>query len=110
MKLLFDENISHKLALALVDLFPDSVHPRNVGLKSQDDRLIWDYARDNDFMIVSKDADFYQRSLLFGHPPKIIWIRRGNCSTKTIESILCDHYDDIKRFYDDPDEAVLILF
>ena len=109
MKLLFDENISHKLALALTDLFPDSAHPRNIGLKSKDDRLIWEYARDNDFIIVSKDADFYQRSLLFGHPPKIIWVRRGNCSTKTVETILRDHYDDIKSFYENAYEAVLIL-
>jgi predicted nuclease of predicted toxin-antitoxin system len=109
VKLLFDENISHKLARALMDLFPDSVHPRNIGLKSRDDRAIWDYARDHDFIIVSKDSDFYQRSLLYGHPPKIIWIRRGNCSTKTIEIILRNHYDDIKSFDSDTQEAILIL-
>lgn len=60
-------------------------------------------------MIASKDADFYQRSLLFGHPPKTIWIRRGNCSTKTIQMILRSHYDDIKNFYNDAYEAILIL-
>jgi predicted nuclease of predicted toxin-antitoxin system len=109
MKLLFDENISHKLALALIDLYPDSAHPRDVGLKTSDDRLIWEYAKNNDFIIVSKDADFYQRSLLFGHPPKIIWIRRGNCSTKTVESILRSHFDDIETFCSNVYEACLIL-
>jgi len=71
--------------------------------------LIWEYAKNNDFMIVSKDADFYQRSLLFGHPPKIIWIRRGNCSTKAVEAILRSHYSDVEKFYDDVYEACLVL-
>lgn len=57
MKLLFDENLSHKLAHRLADLFPDSIHVRDVGLKSSDDPLVWDYAKDNDFMIVSKDTE-----------------------------------------------------
>ena len=109
MKLLFDENSSYKLSRAMADLFPDSVHPRDIGLKATDDRVIWDYARDNGFVIVSKDSDFYQRSFLFGYPPKIIWIRSGNCSTRTIEGILRDHYADIKNFCDNAYEAVLIL-
>ena len=67
-------------------------------------------AKDNDFIIVSKDADFYQRSLLFGHPPKTIWIRRGNCSTSAVEMILRSHHDAIATFYNDALEAVLILF
>ena len=74
MKLLFDENISHKLVRALADLYPDSTHPRDIGLKRSDDRLIWEHAKNNDFIIVSKDTDFYQRSLLFKYPPKVIWI------------------------------------
>jgi len=69
VKLLFDENLSHKLVGSLADLFPDSEHVRNVGLKAVDDRLVWEYAAANDLLIVSKDSDFYQRSLLFGHPP-----------------------------------------
>jgi predicted nuclease of predicted toxin-antitoxin system len=73
VKLLFDENISHKLARALDDLYPGSAHTRDLGLKASDDRLIWERAKKDDFIIVSKDSDFYQRSLLFGHPPKIIW-------------------------------------
>ena len=86
MKLLFDENISYKLVHALADLYPDSAHPRDIGLKASDDRYIWEYAKTNDLIIVSKDSDFYQRSLLFKHPPKVIWIRRGNCATQTVSS------------------------
>lgn len=62
MKLLFDQNLSHRLARALADLFPDSLHVRDVGLRAADDPVVWDYARQRGFVIVSKDADFHQRS------------------------------------------------
>ena len=109
MKLLFDENLSHKLVRALDDLFPDSEHVRDMGLKAADDRLIWEEAKSKDMIIVSKDSDFYQRSLLYGHPPKVIWIRRGNSSTVIIEALLRKHYQDVKNFYEDAYEAFLIL-
>jgi predicted nuclease of predicted toxin-antitoxin system len=109
VKLLFDENLSHKLVRALEDLFRDSEHVRNLGLKAADDRLIWEQAKSNDLIIVSKDSDFYQRSLLFGHPPKIIWIRRGNCSTVDVEAILRKHFQAVKDFYEDAYESFLIL-
>jgi predicted nuclease of predicted toxin-antitoxin system len=109
VKLLFDENLSHKLVRAVADLFPDSKHVRDIGLKTSEDRLIWEYARSNGLMIISKDSDFYQRSLLYGHPPKVIWVRRGNCSTADVEAILRKHYADINRFDQDSYEAYLIL-
>jgi hypothetical protein len=45
VKLLFDENLSHRLVSKLADLFPDSTHVRDVGLKSMDDPLVWDFAK-----------------------------------------------------------------
>jgi predicted nuclease of predicted toxin-antitoxin system len=88
VKLLFDENLSHKLARRLADIFPVSVHVRDVGLKATSDPLVWDYARDNDFMIVSKDADMHDLSLVFGNPPKVVWLRLGNCSTRFCHKFL----------------------
>lgn len=82
---------------------------RTIGLKAADDSLIWSYAKDNGFMIVSKDSDFYQMSLLFGQPPKVIWIRRGNCSTADIEVILRQRFNDIQAFYEDGYESFLVL-
>lgn len=72
MKLLFDANLSFRLAAALKDLYPDSSHVRDVKLLGAPDEQIWDYARDQDCSLVSKDTDFYQRSLVFGAPPKAI--------------------------------------
>ena len=88
MKLLFDENLSHRLASLLADLFPDSVHVRDIGLKASDDIQVWDYAKSNDLIIVSKDSDMHDRSFLYGYPPKVIWVRLGNCSTSDVEKLL----------------------
>lgn len=101
MKLLFDENLSYKLARRLADIFPDSLPVRDVGLKATDDPLVWDYAKDNDFMIVSKDADMHDLSLVFGNPPKVVWVRLGNCSTRQVEELLRRDFDVIKSFYED---------
>ena len=74
MKLLFDENLSPKLAHRLADLFPDSLHVRDIGLKAAADPFVWDYAKDNDLIIVSKDTDMHDLSLVFDSPPNVIWV------------------------------------
>lgn len=109
MKLLFDQNLSPRLVPALMDLFPGSVHVRDLGLQSADDEAVWDYAVKNGFSIVSKDSDFRQRSFVFGHPPKVIWIRRGNCSTTEIEAILRARHSEILSFDGEVEGAFLAL-
>ena len=101
MKLLFDQNLSHKLTVHLADVYPGSTHVRNVGLKTADDPVVWDYAKQNGFTVVSKDADFHQRSLVLGYPPKVIWIRLGNCSTREVEGLLRDYAVEVVAFSDD---------
>ena len=64
MKLLFDQNLSPRLVRRLADIYADSIHVREIGLRDADDSAIWDYAKLNGFVIVSKDSDFQQRSLL----------------------------------------------
>lgn len=88
MKLLFDQNLAPRLVRDLADLFPDSARVREFGMDSATDQEIWRHARAEAFVIASKDNDFQQMSFVFGHPPKVIWIRRGNCSVKESESIL----------------------
>jgi len=109
VKLLFDENLSHRLVQLLTDIFPDSRHVRDVGLKSSDDPKVWDFAKDNDFMIVSKDADMHDLSLVFGNPPKVIWLRIGNCSTRQIENLLRQDFEVIKLFSENEDASLLSL-
>jgi predicted nuclease of predicted toxin-antitoxin system len=109
MKLLFDENLSHKLAWLLEDLFPNSTHVRTVGLEMSEDPLVWEYAKENGLVLVSKDADMHQRSFLFGHPPKVVWIRLGNCSTSDVEKLLRKNIAAIKAFHEDDYASFLSL-
>lgn len=109
MRLLFDENISPRLVHTLAKDYPDSLHVRDAGLAGSDDIQVWEYAKQNKFAIVSKDSDFHQRSFLFGAPPKVIWIQRGNCSTKDIETILRQHRNDLETFAQDKQSAFLEL-
>jgi predicted nuclease of predicted toxin-antitoxin system len=109
VKFLFDENLSHTLVIRLADLFPNSVHVRQVGLKSAEDLLVWNYAKSNGLIIISKDADMHQRSFLFGPPPKVVWVRLGNCSTSEIEHLLRHHIDALTLFDTDEFASFLIL-
>jgi predicted nuclease of predicted toxin-antitoxin system len=79
----------------LASLFPDSRHVFPLGLDRASDWEIRDYARQNDYAIVTKDADFSELCVLLGFPPKIIWIRRGNCSTTALEQLLREHCDEL---------------
>ena len=109
MRLLYDENLPPRLVPRLADIYPASVHVRDVGLKNVPDELVWQYAQDNGLVIVSKDSDFHHRSLLFGFPPKVIWLRRGNCSVRDIETILRAHQTEIEEFDRDAHGAFLVL-
>ena len=109
MKLLFDENLSPKLVRRVADLFPDSAHVHDCGLGASDDAQIWQFAAMQGFAIVSKDLDFHDRSILHGSPPKLIWLRTGNCSTPHIEGLLRTFFAAIHQFDADPNESLLIL-
>jgi len=109
VKLLFDENLSSRLVEALSGEFPGSTHVRKVGLRSADDRSVWEFAQQNDFIIVSKDSDFHQLSFLLGPPPKVVWIRIGNVDTQTLEAILRSRRDEVIAFESDEKAAFLIL-
>ena len=82
---------------------------RWVEMKSTIDPIVWDYAKLNDLMIVSKDSDMHDLSLVFGNPPKVIWIRLGNCSTSQVENLLRHNFDTIKLFYQDKYLSLLSL-
>ena len=109
MKLLFDENLSPRLVAALRDVFPESAHVDRLGMGGEPDSVIWEYAKRYNYILVSKDSDFHERSLFYGHPPKVVWVRRGNCSVRNIELILRNKAAEIKRLYADDELTYLIL-
>jgi predicted nuclease of predicted toxin-antitoxin system len=109
MRLIFDENLSPKLPQRLIDIFPDSLHVRDVGMKATIDPIVWDYAKENDLMIVSKDSDMHDLSLVLGNPPKVIWLRLGNCSTSQVEGLLRRDFKAIELFYQDANLSLIAL-
>lgn len=109
MKLLFDQNLSWRLPAKLADLYSDSQHVREAGMKESQDIDIWNYAKANGFVIVTKDMDFQQRSLLFGHPPKVVRLRVGNCTVQTIEDLLRQYSEIIRAFGIDVAKSYLAL-
>jgi predicted nuclease of predicted toxin-antitoxin system len=108
MKLLFDENISPKLTILLECHFPGSAHVRDCGLKGRPDEAVWEYARDQNFTLVSKDSDFFHRSLLLGPPPKLVWLCLGNCTCDQVLNLLLKHKDEICAL-DSASETILLL-
>ena len=109
MKLLFDQNLSWRLPKKLADLFPESQHVREAGLRESEDIDIWEYAKANAFVIVTKDVDFQQRALLFGHPPKVVRLRVGNCTVQTIEDLLRRYSALIHTFEQDARKSYLAI-
>lgn len=95
MKLLLDENLSRRLVPFLQNDFPGSTQVALIGLEHADDRTIWEYAGDNDFVIVTRDADFEELSALYGHPPQVLWLRTPNQSKSATLSLLVENRDAI---------------
>jgi len=109
MRLLLYENLSPKLKEFLSDVYPGTTHVRDVGLHAAQYEDVWRYAAEQGLTIVSKDSDFRQRSFLFGHPPKVIWIRLGNCSTTEVEALLRTHSENLITFDQDEQGSFLAL-
>ena len=110
MKLLFDQNLSPYLVTLLADLFPGTQHVHALGLDQASDQAVWDYAVEHHCTIVSRDADFSEISVILGSPPKVVWVRRGNCSTAEIEAITRQNSAAIQDLETDPNANVLALF
>ena len=91
------------------DAVPGSVHVREVELQTADDARVWSYAAAHELVIVSKDSDFHQMSVILGHPPKVVWIQRGNCSTSEVAQMLRSHVTAIGAFIANEEAGLLAL-
>ena len=109
MKLLIDENISQRLAASLSDCFPHSKRVRQIGLLGANDPELWNHAKAEGYCILTKDTDFQFRSLFEGHPPKVILLRLGNCTTNRIEILVRNSLKEIETFNVDPELAMLVI-
>jgi predicted nuclease of predicted toxin-antitoxin system len=110
MKLLFDQNLSPTLVEHLSDTYPNSAHVHHLGLGEASDLAVWEFALQNAFTVVSKDADFVELSTVRGFPPKLLWLRIGNCVTRDIEQVIRRNRLSIAAFETDNARGVLALF
>ncbi len=109
MKLLLDQNLSHRLLEALNEFYPGSTHVRLAGLEKASDAEIWDHAKTHGFTIVSQDADFQEFAQIHGGPPKVIWLQAGNTSTGAMRSLLLAEREKVDRILRDPEPSCLVL-
>jgi predicted nuclease of predicted toxin-antitoxin system len=110
LKLLFDQNLSRKLVTRLADIFPNSSHVQFHNLTQAEDMEIWEFAKAQDFCIVTQDVDFADRSRLYGSPPKVIWLRCGNAPTNSIEAIFRSGIEIIQEFMNNASLDCLELY
>lgn len=109
MRRLLDENLSKRAVPLLADAFPGTAHVDLLGLHGADDALIWTFAGSEGYVVVSKDADFYQRSVAFGPPPKVVWLRIGNGPVAAVVRLLNESRTLIEQFGADSDAGFLVL-
>ena len=107
MKLLLDQNISYKLIKKLDKYFDEVAQVGRLGMAQTDDGMIWQYARTNNYVIVTFDAYFQERNVVAGHPLKVIWLKCQNTSTKNLIQVLTSYIDEIKDFYGNPEITCL---
>ncbi|HZW11265.1 MAG TPA: DUF5615 family PIN-like protein [Phycisphaerales bacterium] len=108
MRLLLDQSLAPRVAPAVADLFPGSVHAREARLVRAEDAELWLHARDGGYVLVSKAADFAQRAVLLGAPPKLVWVPGDRSTAKLIES-LRDAAPGLRAFGDDPDRCLHVI-
>lgn len=109
MRLLLDQNLSPQLVVRLNAIYPGILHVANLGLSSAGDDAVWEAARREGCMIVTKDSDFVDLQVLRGFPPKVLWLRLGNCTTARIEEVLRGHVQDIDAFANASEVGLLAL-
>jgi len=110
VKLLRDQNLSRRMLTDLAPAFPGSSQVQLLDLDSPDDKLLWRYAKDHGFMIVTLDSDFHELATLFGAPPKIVWLKCGNRPRWYVTELLLKQRERINAFGDDSGASVLEIY
>ena len=109
MMLLVDQNLPPKLAKVASTEFPRSCHVIDLLFDAEDDHAIWELAKAEGYVVISKDSDFQHRALTYGAPPNVIHVDRGNCSTAECIALFWAHLLEIKAFIADRDSHLLVL-
>ncbi|WP_133512012.1 DUF5615 family PIN-like protein [Candidatus Thiosymbion oneisti] len=110
MKLLLDQNLSFRLLEKLKPVYPGSTQVKFADLDQADDLTVWHFAKDNNFTIVTKDSDFHELSLVYGNPPKVIWLKCGNKPKGYVLDLLLNNQDKIETFFENEESSCLEIY
>ena len=109
MRLLFDEQLSNRLPHLLADCYPESLHIESLDLGGAPDVILWQAAVAQGLVLVTKDENFHRLSVMHGAPPKVVWLRLGNCTPQDIVDLLRNRVEDIEPFTTQDEAAFLEL-
>jgi len=109
MKLLLDENISRRIIPIILQEYPGSTQISLLNKEQSSDAEIWDFAKLNGYIIVTKDADFYDMSVLYGQPPKVIWLKIGNQNKAAVINALLGSRSELEKLFIVEDKACVEL-
>ena len=59
------------------------------------DEQIWEYAKQHNLTIITKDSDFFNRILVSFPPPKVIHIKFGNLKMNEFHSLISNNWQEI---------------
>ncbi len=90
-KYLIDVNLPYRFSLWKSDAY---IHQKDIN-DEWTDKQIWDYAKENNLTIVTKDSDFSNRIIFHRPPPKVIHIRFGNMKIREFFNIMTAIWNDI---------------
>lgn len=111
MKVLIDQNISHRIIPFLAEYFDILTHVRETGLMNSYDYQIFMYARETKYdAILTLDEDFQHHILIHNAPPKVIWLRVGNCSTKHLSDVIIQNIGDINAFVHNDNFEIIEIY
>ena len=97
--LLIDENLPAHLAEALGEI---GLAATELGDQPTDEAL-WQFARREGLVILTKDADFFDKLVVQGAPPKIVWLRTGNMRRADLVAFLAQQWPRIRTLLDQAD-------
>ncbi|WLQ14385.1 DUF5615 family PIN-like protein [Hahella aquimaris] len=109
--LLIDENLSYKLAARLAGDFPGTIavaKAPSLGEGTQDP-VVWEYAKTNNLVLVTKDKDFVDYWKRFGPPPKVIRLEIGNSRLSNVEQMIINNKNKILHFISSSNDGLLML-
>lgn len=110
MKLLLDENLSRRVVPFILDAYPGSTQIALLDMEQADDQMVWEYAKQNGFVIVTRDSDYLDLSALHGQPPKIVWLRTGNQSKAAVIHLLLKSKGAIEKALEQEGKACIEIY